>query len=38
MAVTGGEASPRAKDMAPIPIVISDSSDDSDDGVLGPAV
>ena len=38
MAIMGGEASARAKDTAPIPIVISDSSDDSDDGVLGPAV
>ena len=38
MAVMGGEASARAKDTVPIPIVISDSSDDSDDGVLGPAV
>ena len=31
MAVMGGEASARAKGTAPIPIVISDSSDDSDD-------
>ena len=38
MAVMGGEASARAKDTAPIPIIISDSSDDSHDGVLGPAV
>ena len=38
MAVNGGEASARAKETAPIPIVISDFSDDSDDGVLGPAV
>ena len=37
-AVMGGEASARVKDTAPIPIVISDSSDSSDDGVLGPAV
>ena len=36
MAVMGGEASARAKDTAPIPIVIS--SDDSDDVVLGPAI
>ena len=38
MAVMGGEASAKAKDTAPIPIVISDSSDDSDEGVLAPAV
>ena len=37
-AAMGGEPSVRAKDIAPIPIVISDSSDDTDDGVFGPAV
>ena len=38
MAVMGGEASARVKERAPITIFISESSDDSDDGVLGPAV
>ena len=38
MAVMGGEASARAKDTAPIPIVMSDLGEDSDHGVLGPAV
>ena len=33
MAVIGGEASARAKETAPIPIVISDSSDSSNEGV-----
>ena len=38
MAVMGGEASARAKQTTPIPIVVSDSNDDSDDGILGPDV
>ena len=38
MALMGGEASARASPTAPIPIVMSDSSSDSDDGLLGTTV
>ena len=34
MAATGGEASARAEETAPIPIVVSDFSNDGDDGPL----
>ena len=38
MVVVGGDASTRAGESTPIPIIVSDSSGGSDDGLFGASV